>query len=94
MNDEECYAAETLDDALKAMAETYCYETTPEGIAAMRKEFGIEDPFALDGESLSRRKVNIGCPDDGEKILVTFREHLDSLVEDGDLPCMFSTTEY
>jgi hypothetical protein len=95
MNDEECFAAETLDDALKAMAEQYSYETTPEGIAAMRKEFGVDDPFALTEESLLRRKVNVACPDEGEPDhLVTFREHLDQLVKDGELPCMFSTTEY
>jgi len=94
MNDEECFAAETLEDALKAMAELYSCETTPEGIAAMCKEFGVEEPVQLNEETLLRRKVNVGCSDDDEQILVTFREHLDQLIKDDDLPCMFSSTEY
>ncbi len=95
MNAEECYAAITLEDALKAMAETLCYETPPEGIAEMRKEFSVDDPVALTDEELLAKKVRIGDPDDERNdISITFREYLDELVAGDELPCLFSSTGY
>lgn len=96
MNESDVYAASTADEALQAMAELHSYDATPEGIAEMREEYGVDEdyPAEITGDALDARKVNIGDPDGEEEHLVTYREHLTQIVADGDAPCLFSTTEY
>jgi hypothetical protein len=93
MNDEgEYFAAETAQRALEGMAELYCFGTTPEGIAALRREYEIADefPHEVSEEDLDRLKVNIAEEGD-ENDCVTFRTYLAQIVADGDVPGPFST---
>jgi hypothetical protein len=96
MNDCDWYAADTVEDALKAMAEEVGCETTPEGITAMREDFDVDDPGEISDESMD---VLIYTDDselpEGQIINRTFREQLAKMIADGcKFPCFFATTEY
>ena len=98
MNDTDWYAAESVEDAKRCMAETLCYKTTPEGIAEMCEEFGVKDPVELDAEAMERHQIHVeGDPDDekdsGETR--TFARHLAALIDEGEkFPSLFASTEY
>jgi len=94
MNDCDWYAGETAEDALRAMAENMCFETTPEGIAAMRKEYEVE-PVELDDTVLD--SLTFMDTDEQEKPIArrSFREQLALMIEQGsDFPCMFASAEF
>ena len=95
MNDCEWYAAETAEDALKAMADNLCFEVTPEGIAAMRKEYEVGEPIELTELYLDRLRFNRTNEDGETEETCTYREQLASMIADGeDFPCFFASTEY
>lgn len=96
MNDSDWCAAETLEDALKAMAENLDYETTPEGIDDMRREFEVEDPGEISDESMdSLIFTDDSDLPEGQIIKRTFREQLARMIEnETPFPCFFATTEY
>jgi hypothetical protein len=96
MNDCEWYAAENLEDALKAMTEEVGCETTPEGIAALREDSDVDDPGEISDESMDNLTYtdDSGLPEGGI-IKRTFREQLAKMIADGcKFPCFFATTEY
>jgi len=98
MNDCDWYAAETADDALKAMTETLCYEATPESVAAMRKDYDVSEPVELTDEDMKRLvfcdDLENGAPDfEGSRR--PFAEQLALMVAAGvEFPCFFASTEY
>lgn len=96
MNDCDWYAAENLEDALKAMAKNVSCEPTPETIAAMRKDFAVDDPGGISDESMDRLIYTDDSElPEGQIVKRTFREQLAHMVENGtDFPCIFATTEY
>jgi hypothetical protein len=95
MNDCDWYAAETLEDALKAMAKNLACEATDEGIAEMRNDFDVDEPVELTDEDMDRLKFREEEEDGTLGVaMLTFREKLDEMIADGDeFPCFFASTE-
>ena len=100
MNDCDWYAAATVEEALRAMADTLCFPATPEGIAAMREEHGVAEPVALDADALSslqfRDEDDEDCDEDGPKFrVISFQQRLDELIAAGEsFPCFFASSEF
>lgn len=96
MNDYDWYAAETVEDALKEMAETLSCGTDPDDIAEMRREYQVKNPVELTDEDMDRLKyIDTDENDDPEGDPRTFREQLAKMISEGDkFPCMFASTEY
>ena len=91
MNDCDWYAAESVEDALKAMAEVWSYKTTPEGITAMQQDFSADHPEELHDKELDL----LNYRDEDEISVRTFREQLAQMIADGQkFPCFFASTEY
>jgi hypothetical protein len=95
MNDCDWYAAETLDDALRAMAELYCFPPTPEGIADMRKEYEVNEPSELSAEAMARMTFQEEDEDGSGAEMKSFRVKLDEMIAGGEeFPCFFASTEF
>jgi hypothetical protein len=96
MNDCDWYAAESVEDALKAMAEVFSYKTTPEGIADMREGLDVENPGEISDESMdSLIFTDDSDLPEGQIVKRTFREQLAQMIADGQkFPCFFASTEY
>jgi hypothetical protein len=95
MNDCDWYAGATADDAIRGMAENLCFETTPEGIAEMCKEYTVE-PVELTAEDMER-KMFVDLDEDGTPDTVerSFRAQLDNMIASGEeFPCFFASTEF
>lgn len=97
MNDSDCYAADTMEEAVKAMAENLGFQTTSEEIAAMRAEYGVEEPVELTDEDLGLLNF-VDEEEDGSNSADSkrsFREQLALMIESGEeFPCFFASTEY
>lgn len=94
----EWYAAENAEDALRAMADDQGFPASPEGLTAMRKEFGFDEPGELGEESMDWYKY-FESDEDGNAVegaaWLTFRERLAQMMAAGDeFPCLFGSSEY
>lgn len=99
MNDEEWYAAETEEEAIRTMAADQGWDlavaeglhSVDEGVEGMRRVLEIQSgyPKVLSDEDLlkstARKEVSFECGCD-----LTFRDRLDELVADGSTPCSFA----
>jgi hypothetical protein len=99
MNESDWYAAETPDEALKEMALFLGFESTPDAVAEMRKEYGVEEPRELNAADLDRLKFceldEDDMPDPEDPECCTFRQKLASMVSSGEtFPCFFASTEF
>ncbi len=95
MNDCDWYAAASLEDAKKCMAENFNFKTTPKGIAEMCEECGVTDPEELDDEDMSSRMFSVEQDDSNGHETTSFRGRLDQMIAAGDeFPCFFASTEY
>ena len=78
MNDYDWYAAESVEDALKAME------------ADRGEDYGEDAPVELSEADLDRLKY---FDEDGIPVR-TFREQLAKMIAEGEkFPCLFATTE-
>jgi hypothetical protein len=91
LNDCEWYAAETLDDAKRALLETIGPPAEGQTEAEFFEEF-LENPCEVGDEHLDKLKfVDEDKP--GEEI--TFRQELQRMISDGkEFPRFFASTEY
>lgn len=86
MNSSDWFAAETLEDATQAVADTYG-AARPEDL-----EDYIDNPKEVSDADLDRLTYVI---DEGEDERVTFREQLARLIAAGtEFPTVFASTEY
>jgi len=83
---------------LEAAAETLCFKTSPEGIAAMCEEFEVGKPVELTEEDMDRlifhdtEEDGDLAPEGGTR---SFREQLAQMIAEGaEFPCFFATTEF
>jgi len=93
MNDSEVYAAGTELQATECMQEMMCCKSLHE----LRADYLVDGPVTeLADEDLSRKiTLDEDGPNLDETRTLTFREHLQELVDEHhDFPTFFSTTEY
>lgn len=93
MNAADVYAAETEAEALECMRELLSCESLDE----LRADYLQDGPVVeLDDDDLERKiTIEDDGPDQNETRTLTFREHLQELIDSGEeFPAFFSSTEY
>lgn len=95
MNNCDWYAGVTAEDALRGMAENLGFETTPEGIAELRKEYTVEEPRELSAEEMDLcMYVEENEDSTPSRVKRSFRAQLDQMIAAGEeFPCFFASTE-
>jgi hypothetical protein len=105
MDDCTWVAADSLESAWQGFLQWLGYDvSTPEGMAAARKDYEAYEPEELSDAALDRLKFHTHpledpCPsgDLGQEDAdcpITFREQLERMKQSGEtFPCFFATTE-
>jgi hypothetical protein len=94
MNESDWYAAESVEDALKAMAEHNGYNATPESITALQVEFEVFHPVEMQDKELDLLIYEYE-DENGEQVVRTFREQLAQMIDTKQkFPCFFASAEF